>query len=138
MHLKNIYGEESCLFAYLRFMLFMCFLCIKQKRQYFYAYKKHLRRRKSLVWRFVLFCAFYGFYACKKHLSESCFFTFCDFCAHKKHLSESCLFTFCAFCACEIFSWKKKRKKKKYTLIPSFILLLLFKYAYNFYFLQIV
>ena len=30
----------------------------KQKRQNFYAHKKHLRGRKSLVWRFVLFTLF--------------------------------------------------------------------------------
>ena len=33
----------------------------KQKKQHFYAHKKHLRGRKSLVWHFVLFMLFMVF-----------------------------------------------------------------------------
>ena len=33
----------------------------KQKRQHFYAHKKHLRGEKSLVWRFVLLTLFVVF-----------------------------------------------------------------------------
>ena len=47
------------LYAFLCFLHAFCaFLCVKQRRQHFYAHKKHLRRRKSLVWRFVLYVLF--------------------------------------------------------------------------------
>ena len=49
MRLKNTLGEKCCLFAYVRFyafymlfvlfVLFVLFLCVKQKRQHFYAHK---------------------------------------------------------------------------------------------------
>ena len=55
---KHLRGRNSLvhLYAFLCFLCAFCaFLCVKQKRQYFYAHKKHLRRRKSLDWRFVLF-----------------------------------------------------------------------------------
>ena len=52
----------------------------------FYWHKKHLKRRKSLVWHFCAFCAFYAFYAFyahKKNMSENRLFAFYS---HKKHL----------------------------------------------------
>ena len=64
MHIKNIQGEESRLIAYLglcdfyAFYAFCAFLCAKQKRQHFYACKKHLRGKKWLVWRFALIMLF--------------------------------------------------------------------------------
>ena len=58
---KHLRGRKSLirLFVFLCFLCAFCafcaFLCVKQKRQHFYAHKKHLRGRKLLVWRFVLF-----------------------------------------------------------------------------------
>ena len=100
---NHLRGKKSLvpLFAFLCFLCAFCaFLCVNQRRQHFYAHKKHLRRRKSLVWHRT-FYAFYPLYPHKNHLSESRMFALCAFCAF-------CPFrAFCDFCACEIFSFKK-------------------------------
>ena len=58
---KHLRGRRLLvrMYAFLCFLCAFCaFTCVKQKRQYSYAHKKHLRRRKSLVWRFVLYVLF--------------------------------------------------------------------------------
>ena len=83
----------------------------KQKRQRFYALKKHLRGGMSLFRLFAFLCFLCAFCACCAFLCVKQRRQ--HFYAHKKHLSESRLFAFCAFyaffafCACEIFSFKK-------------------------------
>ena len=67
----------------------------KQKRQRFYALKKHLRGKKSLIHLFA-FCAFAWLRLCAfcafAWLRLCAFFAFYAFCAFR------------AFCACEIIS----------------------------------
>ena len=57
---KHIRGGKSlvCLFAFLWFLCFLCFLVCETKKTAFLCAWKHLRGRKSLVWRFVLFMLF--------------------------------------------------------------------------------
>ena len=79
----------------------------KEKRQRFYALKKHLRRRKSIV-RLYTFCAFYALYA---FCACYAFYAFCAFawlrlCAFYAFCAFAWLrlCAFYAFCACKIFS----------------------------------
>ena len=90
----------------------------KQKRQHFYADKKHLRGRKSLVWRFLLFtlftfftrfCAFYAF---------DVFYVFCAF------YSFYAFYSFCAFFTLFVrvkSSRKKKERGLKLSLYPHLL-----------------
>ena len=80
------------MFAYLclcDFYAFCALLCVKQKRQHFYAHKKHLRGRKSLFMLFVLFMLFMCIKTSKRR-KVAClhFVLFWTFYAHKKHLRE--------------------------------------------------
>ena len=82
----------------------------KEKRQRFYALKKHLRRRKSIV-RLYTFCAFYALYA---FCACYAFYAFCAFawlrlCAFYAFCAFAWLrlcafYAFCAFYVCKIFS----------------------------------
>ena len=82
----------------------------KQKRQHFYAHKKHLKGGKSLIHLFAFLCFLCTFYAfcaflCVKQKRQHFYvlktskkkkvvcLTFCAFCAY----------VFYAFCECEIF-----------------------------------
>ena len=115
----------------------------KQKRQRFYALKKHLRGKKSLIHLFAFLCflcAFYAFlcvkqkrqhfYADKNISEEVVCLAFCAFYAfymHKKHLRGGkplvcVLYFLCFLCVWNLFV--KKKKRFKIALIPSFALIL--------------
>ena len=115
--LKNTHlrGRKSLvrLYAFLCFLcaflyFFVLFLYVDQRRQHFSAHKKHLRRRKSLVWRFVLFLLFMFFMRIKN-----------------LWVKVACLcFVLFVLLVCVKSFWLKK----KTVLIPSFILLLISSY----------
>ena len=126
MHLKkHLRGRKSLirLFAFLCFLCAFCaFLCVKQKRQHFYAHKKHLRGRKSLVWRFVLFMYFVPFCAFYVHLSKSRLFLFftilCFLWFSVLFCAFLCFFVlFCAF-LCFLCLWNLFVKEIKLPWYP--------------------
>ena len=56
---KTSKGKKVACLPICVFILFICFLCLFVcETRCFYAHKKHLRRKKSLVWRYVLFMPF--------------------------------------------------------------------------------
>ena len=78
----------------------------KQKRQHFYAHKKHLRGRESLVWCFVLFTLFTLFTLFMLFMLFTLFMlVFCFLCFFL-------LFVLFVLFVCVNSSCKKKKKKK--------------------------
>ena len=105
---------------YVLFCAFLCFfggfLWVKQRRQHFYAHKKHLRKRKWLAWRFVLLVLFMLFMLFMR--------------VKKIWVKVACLrfVLFMLFVLFVIFVRVKSfRLKNKTALIASFLLLLRYK-----------
>ena len=115
----------------------------KQKRQLFYALKKYLRRRKSLIRLFAYICFLCAqkrqyFYAHKtskkKKIACLTFYAFYDFCAFyafclcmrikKIWVKVACL-RFCAFCA--FYANKKHLSKSRLLRFVLFMLLFVCK-----------
>ena len=91
----------------------------KQKRQHFYAHKKHLRGRESLVWCFVLFTLFTLFTLFRLFMLFTLFMLVFAFYAF------FCFLCFlCFLCVWNLLVKKKKKKWFRIALVISLTLLL--------------